>query len=91
MMRFDKELLRLYKNVPFRFKIYTLIRCGLCPFSEIEKAVPEDGKILDLGCGHGIFSNFLALKGPGRHVIGTDLLENKINVAISTISKRKNV
>lgn len=90
-MRFNSELLRLYKNAPLRYKFYTVTRCAICPLIEIEKYVPRDGTILDSGCGHGIFTNLLAMKSNRRYVIGMDISENKIKVATSTLFERKNI
>lgn len=90
-MRFNNELIHLYKNAPLRYKIYTLIRYAICPFSEIEKYVPSEGTILDCGGGHGIFANLLAMKSSKRHVIGMDVNEDKIKVAASTLYGRKNI
>lgn len=91
MMRFNNELLRLYKNAPLGYKIYTIIRYALCPFAEIEQYVPREGKIIDLGCGHGVFANLLAMRVSRRYVIGMDMNENRIGVANFTLFGRKNI
>ena len=91
MTRFNFKVLRLYKDVPFGFKLYTLIRCAFCSFDEIERYVPEECNVLDVGCGHGIFANLLAIKSERRHVIGMDIIKKKIEIAKSTISGRKNI
>lgn len=85
------ELLSPYKEAPLRYKFYTIIRCFVCPFGEIEKYVPDFGKILDCGCGHGIFANFLSVKSGNRHVIGLDINADRIKIAASTIKTRKNI
>lgn len=90
-MRFNARILNAYRNVPISYKVYTLIRCAVCPFEEIERWVPASGRILDCGCGHGIFANLLAIKSPHRHVIGTDILEDKIRIAGSTVGGRTNL
>jgi len=91
-MRFSRELLKLYSNnIPLKYKLYTLIRCAICPFIEIEKYVPPDGKILDFGCGHGLFANLLALKSNSKDVIGIDINAQKINIAKRTLGVRKNI
>lgn len=90
-MKFNNKLLYFYKNTPLRYKIYTIIRYAICPFDEIEQCVPKFGKIVDMGCGHGIFTNLLAMKSDKRHVVGMDINENKIKVAIPALSGRKNI
>jgi 2-polyprenyl-6-hydroxyphenyl methylase/3-demethylubiquinone-9 3-methyltransferase len=47
----------------------------------LERLVPPEGRILDLGCGHGLFSNLLALRSPRRRVLGLDPAPNKIEAA----------
>jgi len=49
----------------------------------VERHIPLDGAILDLGCGHGVLANYLALASPDRRVVGYDLSEHRIAVAQS--------
>lgn len=49
----------------------------------VEEHVPAEGTIVDLGCGHGVLANYLALRSPNRRVIGFDLSEHRIAVAQS--------
>jgi len=71
--------------------IFEFLRKLVCPFEEIEKYVPKKGKILDIGCGHGIFSRQLALSSPKRTVLGIDPSEKKISHALKTIKNIKNI
>ncbi|KKU86965.1 MAG: hypothetical protein UY16_C0043G0001, partial [Candidatus Gottesmanbacteria bacterium GW2011_GWA2_47_9] len=50
-------------------------------FVQVETYVPKEGNILDLGCGYGIFANFLALCSDKRNIIGVDMDEGKIHFA----------
>ncbi len=47
----------------------------------IASRAPTSGVIVDLGCGHGLFTQLLARELPGRDVIGIDLDAHKIAVA----------
>ncbi|MBM4034532.1 MAG: class I SAM-dependent methyltransferase [Planctomycetes bacterium] len=47
----------------------------------IEAHIPTEGTILDLGCGHGVLANYLALRGPRRRLIGFDISEHRIALA----------
>lgn len=47
----------------------------------IEAHIPAEGTILDLGCGHGVLANYLALRSPLRRVVGLDLSEHRIAIA----------
>jgi 2-polyprenyl-3-methyl-5-hydroxy-6-metoxy-1,4-benzoquinol methylase len=43
--------------------------------------VPRHGSILDIGCGFGLFSAYLALSSDGRRVQGIDIDDRKIELA----------
>ena len=58
------------KNIPLSAQIYFKLRPLIIPFDIIEKHVPKKGTIVDLGCGFGIFANFLAIQSDDRKVIG---------------------
>lgn len=65
-------------------RTYSNIRFHIIPLrflEEISQYIPERGNVLDLGCGFGLFSLFLALSHPGVQVTGVDISENRINMA----------
>lgn len=70
---------------------YELIRSALCPFDKIEAYVPKKGKILDLGCGHGIFCRLLAKKSQSRRLLGIDPSTHKIDIARKRAVGTKNI
>jgi 2-polyprenyl-6-hydroxyphenyl methylase/3-demethylubiquinone-9 3-methyltransferase len=53
----------------------------LAPLPRIAAATPRRGRILDVGCGHGLFGNLLAVQSPARCVLGVDPAHAKISVA----------
>ncbi|MBI3074575.1 MAG: class I SAM-dependent methyltransferase [Deltaproteobacteria bacterium] len=55
-----------------------------CPFEAIASEVPERGKILEIGCGHALFTAHLAMTSPHREVVGIDISPEKIVVARET-------
>lgn len=57
---------------------FTRVRFWTGSFSQLEKFVPKKGKILDLGCGYGIFTNYLAVCSSFRTMIGIDTDAYKI-------------
>lgn len=53
-------------------------------FARLDEVVPPRGAVLDLGCGFGIVSHWLALGSSGRRMTGVDYDADKIRVARRT-------
>jgi len=79
-----KEIFELYKENGLLTQLYLRIKLKICPFIKIETFFPKKGKIIDLGCGNGLFPNILKLKSPVREILGFDLDEKKIRAAKKT-------
>jgi SAM-dependent methyltransferase len=60
-------------------------------YGHIDELVPDEGLVLDLGCGFGLMANILARRSPRREVCGVDLDERKIAVARGTAALTGNV
>jgi len=69
------------KKLPVFARIYLKLRPLIIPFEIVEKHVPKKGNIVDIGCGFGIFANYLALQSSNRNVIGIDYNEKRISTA----------
>lgn len=83
-----RKILSQYKSKNLKFKLHVFFRTILCPFDRIESYVPREiNSILDLGCGYGIWLNYLALLGKKTKMIGVDIDKNKIIVAKSSVNK----
>jgi 2-polyprenyl-6-hydroxyphenyl methylase/3-demethylubiquinone-9 3-methyltransferase len=54
-------------------------------------AVPPRGRLLDVGCGHGLFANAAALGSPERQVLGVDPSGAKISAARSSAAGLPNI
>lgn len=76
-----REVFDLYAGQPWRVRAHVRVRWWTCPFAAVAIHVPETGRILDLGCGHGVFSAYLALESGHRQVLGIDPAEDKILAA----------
>jgi len=68
-------------KLPIFAKIYLQLRPMIIPFEQIEKQVPNEGNVVDVGCGFGIFANFLASRSKNRKVTGIDLNKKRIDLA----------
>jgi 1-acyl-sn-glycerol-3-phosphate acyltransferase len=53
-------------------------------FGSLDNVVPRNGFVLDLGCGYGVATHWLASFTDGRTFLGVDYDENKIRVAQRT-------
>lgn len=58
-------------------------------YQEIYNLIPENSKVLDYGCGFGLFTSWVAEKS--EHVDGIDLEENEIEVAKLISGSRKDL
>ena len=73
-------LQRLYRH-PLYVYLFTVLRIRLAAYAAIEPYVPASGRILDVGCGYGIFSNYLAIRSAARTVQGIDRNRRKLQYA----------
>ncbi|NIM90306.1 MAG: methyltransferase domain-containing protein [Candidatus Aminicenantes bacterium] len=83
-----KEILDLYQEHGLLTHLYIKIKLKICPFIRMESFFPNKGKIIDLGCGNGLFPNILKLRSNAREIIGFDLDEKKIRAAKKTEKDR---
>lgn len=83
--------LALYDGSPRADRLFVRARAFLSDLALLERHAPRSGAILDLGCGHGLVANLLALGSPARDVTGIDIAEEKIAAARRTVGGRHNV
>ena len=83
--------LQLYADQPLGIRAFVRARHLLCPLSAIETYVPIRGRILDLGCGHGLFSALMAISSPQRSITSVEPSSVKMRTAITLVSKLPNV
>lgn len=85
------RLKKLYAKSGLRVNIYNFFRFKTCPFISIMKFIPEEGMVVDEGCGTGIFLNLLSLEQGNRLLLGLDHDARKIKAASESVNGRKNI
>ncbi len=76
-----RRVLSLYRGSTPLTRAHVGVRWATCPFPAVAREVPESGRILEIGCGHGLLSLLLALTSPAREVQGIDVDEDKLGAA----------
>ena len=75
-----QKTIDLYSRLGWK-SIFAKMRFWDAPFIEVEKIITKEGLILDLGCGEGIFTNYLALSSTRRKVVGIEIDKKRIKEA----------
>jgi 2-polyprenyl-6-hydroxyphenyl methylase/3-demethylubiquinone-9 3-methyltransferase len=73
-----------------KISLHARLLCIQPIMSMLNKYLPQNGVILDLGCGYGLISNLLALESK-RSVIGVELSASRIAAALQSIKGRRNI
>ncbi|MEP6562147.1 MAG: class I SAM-dependent methyltransferase [Nakamurella sp.] len=73
-----RAALAAYRHTPPATRLHATVRWWSAPFPAVEDVLPSTGRILEIGCGHGLFSTYAALAGPARAVRGVDIDSAKI-------------
>jgi cyclopropane fatty-acyl-phospholipid synthase-like methyltransferase len=85
------QALALYRNQSLGVRLHTRIRAWSAPLDAVVDALPREGRILDVGCGHGLVANEAALRSPAVRVLGVDISETKIASARASVGSRTNI
>lgn len=82
-----KRVMELWADADRGGRLHTTARWWTAPFSELELEVPLAGDILEIGCGHGVFTTYLAITSTARRMVGIDIDADKIAQATGVISR----
>jgi len=85
------EALALYERLPASVRLHTRVRSWTCPMARVLERAPGAGRLLEVGCGHGLFANAAALARPELDVLGIDPDPRKVRWAQATVGARRNV
>ncbi len=81
----------LYAPCPPGIRLFAWARCLVFDFRRVLARVPRTGRILDVGCGTGVFALLLARDAAGRTVHGCDLAPRVIAAAQAAARGQANV
>ena len=81
------DALALYARRGAGVRLHTWLRAWTCPFDALFARLPEQGRLLEVGCGHGLFSHGARLARPRLEVLGVDPSEAKIRAARATLPR----
>lgn len=73
-----RAALALFRSAPAGVRAHVAIRWWSAPFRAVVRALPPAGRVVEIGCGHGLFSAYARLEAPGRDVVGVDIDAEKI-------------
>ncbi|MGI8983592.1 MAG: class I SAM-dependent methyltransferase [Acidimicrobiales bacterium] len=76
-----RRVLALYRGAALPVRAHTALRWATCPFPAVAAPLPTAGRILEVGCGHGLLALYLALCSPARTVVGIDVDVDKLSAA----------
>jgi 2-polyprenyl-3-methyl-5-hydroxy-6-metoxy-1,4-benzoquinol methylase len=76
--------LRIARALPPMERAYATIRFSILRsklLSVMDLLLPEEGRILDVGCGFGLFAAYFGQTQPARRITGVDTNERRIAMA----------
>jgi uncharacterized protein len=91
-MYFRRKLLRNYIYKGPVLEWYTRIKLSLeHDYELINKYIPNEARIVDIGCGYGMISYMLSFTSEKRTILGVDYDTDKIRLAGNCISKNERI
>ena len=81
---------RIVRVLPPVERAYATIRFSIMRpklLSVLDLLLPEEGRILDIGCGFGLFAAYFAQTQPARRIVGIDPDARRIGLAERTAAR----
>jgi predicted glycoside hydrolase/deacetylase ChbG (UPF0249 family)/ubiquinone/menaquinone biosynthesis C-methylase UbiE/glycosyltransferase involved in cell wall biosynthesis len=76
--RSERQILRTFAEAPWRTRLFLFLRWKLTPYAEMASHLPPVGKVLDLGCGHGLLALTIGANRPHCRIVGIDHDESRV-------------
>ncbi len=73
-----RRALARYRGAPASVQAHVAVRWATAPLPDVVARLPVGGRVVDIGCGHGLVSVCAALGDPTRTVLGVDIDPAKI-------------
>ena len=84
MARRASHIAKRFRDPGWGLRAYLHIRWRLCPFDRVLPLIPESGRLLDVGCGSGLWLTYLALERPELRLEGIDPDPRKLALAATS-------
>ena len=81
MARGTERIVGEFRAPSYRTGLYLRVRWHVCPFDRVLPLVPDRGRLLDVGCGSGLWLTYLALEKPMLRLDGIDPDPRKLALA----------
>jgi 2-polyprenyl-3-methyl-5-hydroxy-6-metoxy-1,4-benzoquinol methylase len=75
---------RVAAELPPAARAYALVRFGIVRpnlLAPMDALLPAEGRILEVGCGYGLFAAWFATRAPGRRIVAVDRDERRVALA----------
>ncbi|OGD56708.1 hypothetical protein A3I57_00060 [Candidatus Beckwithbacteria bacterium RIFCSPLOWO2_02_FULL_47_23] len=83
------KILSAYRRLRWIDRLHVFIRLRRPFFDAAAKFLPDKGRILDFGCGHGLLAQYLSLVSPRLRITGIDISADKIRMAGNSRHSRR--
>jgi len=74
-------IISLFADAPLSTRCFLSLRSILTPYARVASALPAQGRVLDLGSGHGLLAFALSLGSHQREIIGVDHDPDRVRIA----------